>query len=68
MIFPVLIDLDENYYLQMVHSLLPYFIKYKGRPESLWVDIADAHPNEKAHAIAADSLYDYLTPLLKNKE
>lgn len=80
-IFPILFNLDKNYGFQDIHdiilnflkenkiaqhSFLPDFIAYKGKAESLWVNIDDAHPNEKAHAIAAKSLYKYLTnsPLL----
>jgi hypothetical protein len=30
-------------------------------PESLWVSMDDAHPNDKAHAILADAMYVHLT-------
>ena len=75
-IFPVLYDLDDDYCLRdiddavsdflkeneiPVHSLLKDFIAYEGTEESLRVSILDAHPNEKAHEIAAHSLFRYLT-------
>jgi hypothetical protein len=74
-IFPILIDLDEDYAFQdihdivvdfitqndiAVHSLLPAFVKYEGKSESLWVNIVNAHPNETGHEIAAQSLTTYL--------
>jgi hypothetical protein len=73
--FPILIDLDEDYAFQdihdivvdfltgsgiEVHSLLPAFVEYDGTAESLWVNITNAHPNEKGHEIAARSLTAYL--------
>jgi hypothetical protein len=75
-IFPILIDLDEDYAFQNIHdivvdyleandievfSLLPAFVKFPGRCESLWVNIVDAHPNERGHEIAAEALTSYLT-------
>ncbi len=73
--FPILIDLDEDYAFQdihdivvdfltgsgiEVHSLLPAFVEYDGTAESLWVNITNAHPNERGHEIAAQSLTTYL--------
>jgi lysophospholipase L1-like esterase len=74
-IFPILIDLDEDYAFQDIHdivseylqenhietfSLLPAFVEYPGTSESLWVGIVNAHPNEKGHEIAAAALTTYL--------
>jgi hypothetical protein len=74
-IFPILIDLDDDYAFRdihdivvdfitqngiEVHSLLPDFVEYDGKPESLWVNIVNAHPNELGHEIAAQSLTTYL--------
>jgi hypothetical protein len=73
-IFPLLYGLDEgNYPFSQevteieaflrrseipVHNLLPEF---RGKKSSLlWTWPADAHPNETAHRIAAESLYRYL--------
>ena len=74
-VFPILMDLHHRYYFQDIHdivvdflrdhhirfhSLLPALAAYPGKVESLWVSIDDAHPNEKGHAIAAQSIYEYL--------
>jgi hypothetical protein len=74
-LFPILTDLDEDYAFQDIHdivmdylvdsgieahSLLPAFVEHDGTAESLWVNIINAHPNEKGHEIAAQSLYSYL--------
>jgi hypothetical protein len=74
-IFPILTDLDEDYAFQDIHdivadyleandirafSLLPAFVEYPGRSESLWVNVVNAHPNEKGHEIAAKALTAYL--------
>ena len=74
-IFPILMEMRRGYYFQDIHdevvdflrrnrigahSLLPALSAYPGSAESLWVSVEDAHPNEKAHAIVARSLYEYL--------
>ena len=74
-IFPILTDLDDDYAFQDIHdivvdyltendievfSLLPAYVEYPGKSESLWVSIVNAHPNEKGHAIAAEALTAYL--------
>lgn len=72
-IFPLLNDLDKHSYPFArevseietfahkngirVHNLLPDFINKKA--SLLWVLPADAHPNEIAHRIAAESIYYY---------
>lgn len=76
-VFPVLIELNENYPFRKicnlitgfcadhdmpVHSVLPAFM---GKGESaLWVSPIDQHPNELAHRIAADSILPFLRQLL----
>jgi len=47
-------------------DLLPAFSKHK--PEELWVNPTDYHPNELAHKIAAENIYAFLKEnnLLKN--
>jgi len=39
-------------------DLLPAFSRYKDR--DLWVHFIDHHPNEKAHEIAAEQLYEFI--------
>jgi lysophospholipase L1-like esterase len=76
-VFPVLFDLGADYPLEgacreverfaerhgiPVLSLLPAF---RGmRAESLWVSPLDQHPNERAHAIAAEAIAEFLAPLI----
>jgi hypothetical protein len=72
-IFPVLFGLSGDYPLQMVMdeisrfgnvnhipvlSLLPAF--QGEEPSMLWVSPLDQHPNERAHAIAAHAITDFL--------
>lgn len=72
-IFPFFVDLDGDYPFLPIHQrlterckqagipvldLYPAYRGYKG-PE-LWVHPIDQHPNEKAHAIAARAMFDYL--------
>ncbi|MBI4665118.1 MAG: hypothetical protein HY751_01775 [Nitrospinae bacterium] len=45
--------------IEEVVDLSPKFANEK--PETLWVSPDDAHPNEKAHGIIANGLYEYLT-------
>ena len=76
-IFPILAELHENYPFQeicyllesfgrdnsfAVHSLLPAFMGLNA-PE-LWVSAMDQHPNERGHAIAANSLLPFVIKLL----
>ncbi len=45
-----------------VENILDLAMRFKREaPESLWVSPDDAHPNEKAHAIIAQGIYDYVT-------
>ena len=72
-IFPVLFGLSGDYPLQAVMdrirmfanandipvlSLLPAF--QGEEPSMLWVSSLDQHPNERAHAIAAQAITDFL--------
>lgn len=73
MIFPILFELDGGYPFEELHELvaghatasgagvldlLPAFASHSG-PE-LWVHPTDQHPNEQAHAIAAEQLARFL--------
>lgn len=68
-LFPILYELDSRYPFRDIHAkiaealdgtgsllvdLLPQFEGH--RAEDLWVHPADHHPNEKAHALAAEAL------------
>lgn len=80
-VFPMLYELDGTYPLQRVcdeierfardneipvHSLLPTFRGMDA--SSLWVSIFDQHPNARGHEIAADSMYEFLVPLIPTGE
>lgn len=72
-IFPELFRLNDNYPFQEIHDkvaaearrqgilvldLLPVFQPYQA--EDLWVHPTDHHPNEVAHDIAAQALFDFI--------
>jgi len=72
MIFPLLYDFDR-YPFKEIHEklasicakanipvldLLPAYSQFKDR--DLWANPTDHHPNETAHKIAAEKLYDFL--------
>jgi lysophospholipase L1-like esterase len=72
LLFPLLYDFD-HYAFPSIHArladfcrshdiplldLLPAYSKH--RAEDLWVHPTDHHPNEVAHAVAADELYTFL--------
>ena len=72
-LFPVLWELDGDYPFQDIHARIENaahdagceFIDlldvYRGRPaESLWVHPTDQHPNEIAHAFAAERIAEQL--------
>ena len=76
-VFPVLAELNENYFFKDVgeevirfttesgiptHDLLPAFIGQNG--PDLWVSPLDQHPNEAAHKIAADSILPFLRQII----
>jgi hypothetical protein len=72
LLFPMLTGLDGHYPFEDLHDkiaatchdigcpLIDLLEVYRGRPdESLWVHPTDQHPNEIAHALAADALAGY---------
>lgn len=76
-VFPVLVELNNNYPFQQAvdlivrfarengiptHDLLPAFMGKNG--PDLWVSPFDQHPNAVAHKIAADSILPFLRQLL----
>ena len=80
-IFPALVELNKNYpfsdicdcleaFAQSngfpVHNLLPSFFGHSG--PDLWVSAYNQHPNEKAHRIAAESMFPFVVNLLKTHE
>jgi lysophospholipase L1-like esterase len=79
-IFPGLQGLDSDYYQDLLYAplekfcaengieVLNLFPSFRGRdPSELHVSIVDAHPNIKAHALAADALYEALYPRLARR-
>jgi lysophospholipase L1-like esterase len=71
--FPFLHDLGPDYRYGFIHDQLDQFWKDEGVPhldlldlyepheaESLVVNAHDPHPNEKAHALAADAIAEFL--------
>lgn len=76
-IFPVLIQLNENYPLADVDEVLAQFCRSNGIPvtsllpdflnrdaPSLWVSLYNQHPNEEGHAIAAAGISRFLEELI----
>jgi lysophospholipase L1-like esterase len=76
-LFPGLQRLDSDYYQDLLYAkleafcaehgipVLNLFPSFRGRdPAELHVSLVDAHPNAKAHALAADALFDALYPRL----
>jgi hypothetical protein len=76
-IFPGLQRLDSDYYQELLYSkveafaaehgieCLNLFPSFRGRePSELHVSLVDSHPNAKAHALAADVLFEFLYPRL----
>jgi hypothetical protein len=76
-LFPMLYNLESNYPFYEVEdeitrfansidmpvfSLTPGFIGQSSH--TLWVSPNDQHPNEKAHRIAADTLYPYIKQVI----
>lgn len=72
-IFPFMYRLDEGYPFAVVHAMVEnalrdgdvpvhdLFPAFRGeRYEDLWVHPSDQHPNDRAHAIAARSIADFL--------
>ena len=81
-IFPILAELHDDYPFKPVtdllevyateglrvplHNLLPAFLGRHG--PDLWVSPLNQHPNEKGHAIAAESLLPFVVELLSDEE
>lgn len=80
-VFPVLVELEGDYPFQEIvdlllrfaaendlpaHDLLPAFRGRRG--PDLWVSAYDQHPNERAHAIAAESLEPFVGERLRAAE
>ena len=72
-IFPFLYRLDSGYPFHEFHDrvsrycrdhdieVLDLFDAFSGKTDiDLWVHPSDQHPNEIAHAIAADALYPFV--------
>ena len=80
-IFPELYKLDGRYPFLAIHRLvqetcaslgipaLDLLSAFRGRDaRDLWVHPTDHHPNELAHQIAADALYEFVTELRRKQE
>ena len=79
-IYPILVDLaEDNYPFQDICDLLEQFANERGLPvlnllpsflgekgPELWVSPLDQHPNEKAHAIAAEAVAPFVEQLLSD--
>lgn len=72
-VFPYMIELDGEYPYSQLHERLAYSVRALDLPvldllpafrgedgESLWVHPSNQHPNERAHAIAADAIHTWL--------
>jgi len=72
-IFPFMYRLDSGYPFQVMHRLVATFCRQNGIPvhdlfpafegreyTDLWVHPSDQHPNEIGHAIAAESIADFI--------
>ena len=79
--FPFLHDLGPEYRYEFVHENLSQFWKDEGvphldlldlyqphKPETLIVNAQDPHPNEFAHALAADAIAEFLKANLEASE
>ena len=80
-IFPTLIELNEDYPFRRICDLLQEFATQHGMPvhnllpdfmgqdaPSLWVSPRNQHPNERGHRIAADSMLPFVKGLLDSHE
>ena len=76
-IFPVLLELNEDYPLREVCDILQRFCEQHDIPvlsllpsfmdrdaSDLWVSLYDQHPNEKGHTIAAEAITPFIESLL----
>ena len=72
-IFPFMYRLDDSYPFAVIHGLVEESLRKLGVPvvdlfpafagesyTELWVHPSDQHPNERAHAIAARAIADFL--------
>lgn len=72
-LYPLLVDLEENYPLAPIHRKVAAMAREAGLPvldlapvfagrqaESLWVHPSDRHPNGKAHALATEAVVEWL--------
>ena len=80
-IFPILFSLDENYPYHQVEQEIIRFATAANMPvyslttgfmgqtdRTLWVSANDQHPNEKGHAVAAETLFSYVRQVLHPSE
>jgi len=80
-VFPVLVELEDDYPFQSVmdelmgfaqrsgipaHSLLPAFQGRHG--PDLWVSAFDQHPNADGHSLAAESMLPFVRELLESAD
>jgi len=78
-VFPVLVELNDNYPFRDICDVLVSFGTENGIPThnllvdflgrngpDLWVSAYDQHPNAAAHQIAADSILPFLAQLLED--
>lgn len=80
-IFPALYQLDDDYPLKgvcdeierfcrendiEVISLLPTYMHEDG--PSLWVSPFNQHPNPRGHALAADAIYEFIQPMIRDSD
>ena len=80
-VFPILVELGENYPFESVCGLLEAFATSNGMPvlsllpafrghnaRDLWVSAYDQHPNARAHLIAANAMLPFARTLLFSAE
>jgi len=78
-IFPYLFSLESGYQFYAIEEEIIRFAQESDiavfsltqgfigvQSSTLWVSASDQHPNEKAHKIAADTLYPYLKKVIEN--
>ena len=77
-VFPVLIELDEDYPLLEICDVIEGFAEANDIPvaslltdflghdaQDLWISKLDQHPNEQGHALAAEGVWRFVTPLIR---
>jgi len=78
-IFPVLVELDDDYPFRAICDLLEQFARENDLPvlnllpafmgqrsDELWVSTFDQHPNAEGHRIAAEALFPFVAELVQN--